>query len=265
MSHPSPASALYAGAVTHVRTRPRVHKLRYRVFWTLLDLDEIDGLDKRLKLFARNRFSLLSFFDRDHGAGTAEPLRTQVERYLAQAGIILDGGPIRLLSMPRVLGYVFNPISVYFCHRPGGELAAMIYEVTNTFHQRHSYLIPVEAGLPKGAAVMQSCQKDLYVSPFIGMDIRYDFRLTEPNERVSLVVRGSDPQGLLISAAMYGKRAEFSDGAILRTVLRHPLLTLKVVGAIHWEALKLWGKGVRLVRRPPPPDAPVTIVDTRAG
>ena len=260
----TPASALYAGAVTHVRTRPRVHKLRYRVFWTLLDLDEIDGLSARLKLFARNRFSLLSLVDRDHGDGSAEPLRAQVERSLGQAGIDLDGGPIRLLCMPRVLGYVFNPISVYYCHRRDGQLAAMIYEVTNTFGQRHSYLIPVDADQPKGAAVMQSCQKDLYVSPFIGMDIRYDFRLTEPDHHISLVVRGSDPQGLLISAALYGARAEFSDGAILRTVLAHPLVTLKVVGAIHWEALKLWAKGVRLVKRPPPPDAPVTIVDTRA-
>lgn len=258
------ASGLYTGKVTHRRFRPREHRLDYRVFWCLLDLDEIDRLDGSLRLFARNRFSLFSFHDRDHGAGTREPLRAQVEAHLARAGIDLEGGPIRLLSMPRVLGYVFNPISVYFCHRPSGAIAAIIYEVTNTFGERHSYLIPVDPETAsQRVAIRQSARKELYVSPFIDMDITYDFRVLEPDETVSLVVRGSDAEGLVISASMVGTRSELTDGAVFRAAATHPLLTLKVVGGIHFEALKLWLKGVRLTPRPAPPEWPVTIVNTR--
>jgi DUF1365 family protein len=258
------ASALYTGIVTHKRVKPREHRLRYRVFWTVLDLDELDAVDGALRLFSRNRFNLLSFHDRDHGAGTGEPLRAQVERHLARAGIDLAGGAIRLLCMPRMFGYVFNPISVYFCHRPDGALAAILYEVTNTFGQRHSYLIPVDPETAsQRVAIRQSARKELYVSPFIDMDITYDFRVLEPDETVSLVIRGSDAEGLVISASMVGTRSELTDGAVFRAAVTHPLLTLKVVGGIHFEALKLWLKGVRLTPRPAPPEWPVTIVNTR--
>src|SRR5262249_48726005 len=130
-------SAIYAGTVMHQRLRPRRHRLRYRVFSLLLDLDELDEVAARLRLLSRNRFNLFSFFDRDHGDGRREPLRMQIERRLAAAAIAPDGGAIRLLAMPRVLGYVFNPLSVYFCYRRTGVLAAVVYEVNNTFGERH--------------------------------------------------------------------------------------------------------------------------------
>ncbi|MCX5495694.1 DUF1365 domain-containing protein [Kaistia dalseonensis] len=261
----STASALYSGSVIHRRMRPRPHKLRYRVFWTVLDLDEIAALDASLRLFAHNRFGLISFHDRDHGAGTDEPLRAQVERQLERAGIDIEGGPIRILCMPRMLGYVFNPISVYFCHHRSGALSAMLYEVTNTFGQRHSYLIPVDPDQASpGASIRQSCRKALYVSPFIDMDITYDFRVTAPTDRVALAITGSDAEGILIATAMTARRSELTDGAIIRATLTHPLLTLKVIGGIHWEALKLWLKGVKLTKRPAAPDWPVTIVDRKA-
>ncbi|OYX13143.1 MAG: hypothetical protein B7Z15_08285 [Rhizobiales bacterium 32-66-8] len=258
------ASGLYSGTVLHTRVKPRVHKLRYRVFWTVLDLDELEAVDAGLRLFSRNRFNLLSFHDRDHGDGSQTPLRTQVEQHLAQAGIALEGGKIQLLCMPRVLGYVFNPISVYFCHRRDGALAAVLYEVTNTFGERHSYLIPVSPEeAARGAPLRQSCDKALYVSPFIGMDIRYDFRVVDPGAMVSLVVRASDPDGLLISASMVGKRAPLTDRAIAHATLTHPLLTLKVMAGIHWEALWIFLKGIGLTRRPEAPRWPVTIVQKK--
>src|ERR1700729_4075058 len=144
---------LSAGTVTHRRVRPRPHRLRYRVFWMLLDLDEIDRLPASLRLFSHNRFNALSFFDADHGDGSGRPLRDQVEDQLQAAGLATDGGAIRLLCMPRIFGYGFNPLSVYFCYRPDGLLAAVLYEVHNTFGERHGYLIRVEPGA--GAVIDQ--------------------------------------------------------------------------------------------------------------
>ena len=137
-------SGLYTGRVGHTRLRPRRHALSYGVFMLLLDLDEAAELARRLRWFSLGRFNLLSFHARDHGDGSDTPLRVQVERHLAAAGLAADGGAIRLLCLPRVLGYVFNPLSLYFCYRRSGELAAILYEVSSTFGERHTYLIPAE-------------------------------------------------------------------------------------------------------------------------
>lgn len=251
------ASALYAGPVLHRRMRPRAHRLRYRIFLLLLDLDEIDGLAARSRVFARNRFNLLAFHDRDHGDGSEIPLRRQVERHLEAAGLDNAGASIRLLTLPRVLGYVFNPISVYFCHRADGTLGAILYEVSNTFGERHGYLIPVEGD---GSRVRQSCRKRLYVSPFIGMEMRYDFSVAPPGAGVTIAIAEHDATGLLLTASFAGTRRPFRDRELLRAFLAHPLLTLKVMGGIHWEALRLWLKGVPLTERPPAPPYSVTLV-----
>lgn len=264
----SSTSGLYRGLVTHRRLRPRDHRLRYSAFWMLLDLGEIDGLAARLALFSRNRFNLLSFHDDDHGEPGAGPLRDQVERRLADAGVRLDGGAIRLLTMPRVLGYVFNPISVYYCHRPDGGLAAIVYEVNNTFGDRHAYVISVRREDAERGAIRQHCRKALYVSPFAGLDMIYRFRGAVPGAGLSLAVEAVDAGGPLIVAAMVGRRFELSDRAILATALRLPFSTLKVLAAIHWEALKLWFKGVPLVPRPKAEAAAaanVRLAETRAS
>lgn len=245
-------SALYRGEVTHRRLRPREHRLRYRVFWLLLDLAELDQIDARLRLLSRNRFNLLGFHDRDHGDGSATPLRDQVLERLRQAGVDIGGGAVRLLTMPRVLGYVFNPISLYYCHAPDGRLAAVIYEVSSTFGERHAYVLPVDAEAAGAGAFRQEARKALHVSPFMGMDMRYAFRGRAPDDHMALKIDGTDRGGLLITAAMTGRRHALTDGAILRVVLAMPLLTLKVVAAIHWEALKLWLKRVPLHPAPSP-------------
>ena len=250
-------SALYVGSVMHRRVKPRAHRLRYRVFWMLFDLDEIAQLGQRLRLFSRERFNLFSFRNADHGDGSGVPLRTQVERHLAAAGLDLEGGAMRLLCMPRIVGFVFNPISVYYCYDRAGGLAALIYEVHNTFGQRHSYLIPVDR--TQTGTLSQRCVKALYVSPFIDMDIAYDFRVQQPGDRVSLSVRGSDAEGPVIIASLTGERRDLTDRALARVFVADPLLTLKVVAGIHWDALKLWLKGMKVRARPPAPP-PVTIV-----
>lgn len=254
------ASALYVGSVMHRRLRPKRHRLRHAVFWMLLDLDEIDEVDSRLWLFSRNRTNAVSFVDRDHGEQTNEPLRAQIERHLSAAGINLASGPIRLLCMPRIFGYGFNPISIYFCHRATGEIAALLYEVRNTFGERHSYLIPVaECDSP---AIHQNCDKGFYVSPFMDMTMRYAFRVAPPNDTVSVAITGSDAEGPMIVAALAGRRQPLTDAALAGLLISIPFLTLKVNGAIHWHALKMWLKGFSLKARPPRPEHPVTFVNT---
>ena len=251
-------STLYVGSVMHRRLRPRPHYLRYRMFWMLLDLDEIDQLPRGLRLFSRNRFNALSLYDADHGADGGRTLREQAETHLKGAGIDCGGGRIELLCLPRIFGYGFNPLSIYFCCTRGGSLAAILYEVHNTFGERHSYLIP--AGGDPGSAIPQECRKVFYVSPFMGMDLTYQFRVAAPGEKVSARINVSDGEGKLLVAALEGTRRTLSDTALLRVIVSHPLLTLKVVAAIHWHALRLWLKGIRLHKRPAPPPEPVTIV-----
>lgn len=245
----TPSSGLYSGFVTHHRVRPRVHRLRYRVFWMLLDPDEIDGLSRRLKFFSRNRFNLTSFHDRDHGDGSAVPIRQQVEALLRRAGCDADQIGIRLLCMPRILGYGFNPLSVYFCYRRDGALEAVIYQVHNTFGERHSYVLPAHG--TTAATVEQHCAKDFFVSPFLGMAMSYDFRVALPASRVIVAIQGKENDTPVISAMLSGRRSELGDGAILKAFASHPLLTMKVTAGIHWQALRMVLKGFRLVKRGP--------------
>ena len=256
----SPASGLYDGAVVHERLTPRRHRLRYRLFQLLLDLDELPALSRGLTLFGHDRFALFSLHERDHLAGDSRPLRVQVEAMLAQAGIDTGGGPIRLLCMPRMLGYVFNPLSVFYCHRPSGELAAVVLEVNNTFGERHVYLVEAEPG-GGDKVVRRGCAKTFFVSPFMGLDMTYDFRLAAPGERATTAILGRGPEGApIITAAFSGQRRELSDRTLFAAFLGHPLLTLKVVAAIHWEAARLLARGVRLRVRPAPPRNAVTVV-----
>ncbi|MBB4220708.1 DUF1365 domain-containing protein [Variovorax guangxiensis] len=252
-------SALYVGRVMHQRLRPRRHRLAYRIYSVLVDIDELPQLHARLRLFSVDRFNLFSFHAADYGDGSGRDLRAQVEALLRVAGLP-TGGAIRLLTMPRLLGHVFNPLSVWFCHAPGGELQAMVYEVNNTFGQRHSYLIPVaDAAAP---VIDQRCDKRMYVSPFNGMDLRYRFRIAAPGESVSIGVSVHDADGAVLNARQDGQRTALSDLALLRVFLTHPLLTLKVVAAIHWQALRLWIKRVPLHPRPAAPERDITIVST---
>jgi DUF1365 family protein len=255
------ASALYVGHVMHRRLRPCVHRLRYRIFSLLLDLDEIDTLAVRLTLFSRNRFNLFAFHDRDYAGGAAEPLRVQVERHLIAAGLAPDGGAIHLLTMPRILGFAFNPLSVYFCFGVDGALRAILYEVHNTFGERHIYLLPVEG---EGRAIRQGCAKVFHVSPFMPMNMSYVFRVTPPAETLSIAITGSDADGAIITAIHSARRRSLTDGTLLHAFFTHPLLTWKVVGGILWEAAKLWLIGVPVHGRPAPSPRAVTIEKARS-
>ncbi len=241
------ASALYAGTVMHHRRRPRAHRLQYRLFSLLLDLDEIDALAARLRLFSRGRFNLFSFHDRDHGDGSDRPLRAQAEALLAEAGLP-HGGPVRILTMPRIAGFAFNPLSVWFCHGPDQRLSAILYEVNNTFGERHSYLLPVPPG--QADDVQQNVAKRFHVSPFLPMAMHYAFRVIPPGPALSIAITASDDQGPVLFALHRARRIALGDAALLRAFATHPLLTVKVVAGIGWEALRLWLKRVPVHHHP---------------
>jgi DUF1365 family protein len=229
-------SAIYEGEVTHARIHPARHSFRYRVFSLLLDIDELDALSARSRFFARNRAALLSFHDKDHGDGGN--LRAWVTVQLATANIVADG-PVQVLCYPRLFGYVFNPLSVWFCHCADGALVATIYEVHNTFGERHTYVLPVT-----GAAIEQSCCKDFHVSPFLSLNCNYTFRIAPPGQNILVSIRETEHGAPVLNAAFTGIRQPFTDRNLLSAAFRHPLMTLKVFAAIHFEALRLWLKRV---------------------
>ncbi len=261
---PAAAPALYVGRVMHLRLRPRRHRLRYRVFSLLIDLDDLAGARPGaglfgLRLLSRNRFNLFGLREADYGDGSGAPLKEQVEAHLRAAGLEPDGGAVTLLTMPRLLGYAFNPLSVYFCHRRDGRLAAILYEVNNTFGQRHAYLAAVDPDAPPGAPVRQSADKCFYVSPFMDMALTYGFRVLPPAERLVISIAVRDAEGLLLSAVHEARREPLTDRALLWASVACPLLTLKVIAAIHWEALLIWAKGIGLRPRPAPPGHAVSV------
>jgi len=252
------ADGLYVGKVVHERFAPRRHRLSYRIFQMLIDIDAAPALARRLRLFAYNGPGLFSLHDKDHGDGSGGPLRAFAEESLRQAGLAFSNGQIMIQCMPRVLGYVFNPLTLFYCHDAEGRLAAMIYEVHNTFGQRHSYVIPVTAD--HAGRVRQSCGKAFHVSPFMGMDMSYHFTIGAPGESVSTVIQGLGADGKpMIFAGFKGARRPLSDGQLLRLFVTYPLMTLKVMAAIHVEAVKLLFKGLRLYPAPPGPRGPVTL------
>jgi len=243
-----PPARLYRGQVFHKRLKPFVHALEYSVFSLFLDIDDLDGLSQRSRLFGYNRWAPLSLHDKDYGARDGTPVRDWVNTVLAGFGFDPEGGSVRLLTFPRLWGYAFNPLSIYYCYDRDGRLEAVLYEVSNTFGQSHAYLIAVEN---TEGPVHQETAKIFHVSPFIEMDCRYQFSLTHPGEKLGIVIRQSDSSGDPILIARHkAKGAALTDKAIAAALVRHPLMTAKVIGGIHWEALKLWLKGARYYPKP---------------
>lgn len=252
-------SALYIGEVMHHRLRPKAHRFVYRTFSLLIDLDELPDLDRRFRLFAHNRAGLFSFHDRDHGAADGSSPRSWAEAALRKAGIPDASARIEMLCFPRILGYAFNPLTLYFCHRADGTLGAVIYAVRNTFGERHAYLIAVDPDHAARGLIDQSCAKSFYVSPFVPMEAGYRFRLKPPGENFSLAIQENDAEGDLLVATQTARRLTLSDAALAKVFATHPLMAIKVIGGIHWEALRLWIKGAPLQARPSAPEIQVSV------
>ena len=252
MSASTDSLCVYRSDVMHQRLFDTAYRFRYRVFSLLLDIDALDQAHAASAIFSRNRFNLLGFYDRDHLPDGEHDLRAWAEGVLADGGIDGTRLRIRLLCFPRVLGMVFNPLSLWFCESTDGAPVAVIAEVRNTFGERHCYLLKPGQG-DNGWPLRDSHAKDFHVSPFIGMQARYEFRLSRPDERLRVVIREFQDDRLMLVATQTGQRRAFTSPVLLRELLRVPVQTLKVLAAIHWHALKIWRRGARFHRKPEPP------------
>lgn len=239
---------LYQSQVMHRRVFPVQYQFVYRVFSLLVDIDRIPELTKRLKLLSFDRFNLLSLHTKDHGPRDGTSWRTWIDAYLGEQGVDLQGGRVFLLCFPRVLGYVFNPLSLWYCHHQDGSLRAIVCEVRNTLGDCHHYALH-NNGEPLHWPVVAGEDKRFYVSPFIDMDAHYDFRLAEPSERLSVLIRESQKDEIMLVASQTGNQRPLSDSQLARLSLRLPLLGFKVIGGIHWWALKIWWMGGKYHKR----------------
>lgn len=239
----SPSSSIVHARVTHTRSGAVRHRFQYRIFSLLLDLDDLPRLASTWRLFSQNRFNVLSFNDRDHGPRDGTDCRTWLSGVLKANGIEPKRFRAQILCFPRVLGHVFNPLSVWFCW-DADDLAAIVYEVHNTFGGRHAYVVPVAKGDGPGNC-RQACDKTFYVSPFIEAHARYAFRIRMGSDRIAIVINETGSDGTRLCATLVGRYSDLNDGAILGCLARYPLMTFKVVIGIHWEALRVWLKGAR--------------------
>ena len=247
-------SGLYEGSMMHHRLRPSAHRFSYRMYYLLFDLDELPQLDRRLRLFSHNSRNVFSLRDTKHGSDDGTNPRDWIGQQLSEAAYGFELGRVQLLAFPAVMGFVFNPISVWWCFDTDDNLRAVLHEVRNTFGDKHCYLSEVDPSDPR-----QDFDKEMHVSPFMDLEKSYSFRLTAPGPTVGVRIREDDADGKLFTASFVGKRVELSDRELARVFVRYPLITLRSVLAIHWQAVKLWRKKVRFHSRPQPPADLVTI------
>ncbi len=233
-----PLASIYRGTVTHQRLRPVSHRLSYEVAALLVD---VDAVPKHLWFLSHNRFNLFSIHDRDHGEGKA--ISAFVWDLVRGKAGTEDVKHIFMLCYPRLLGFVFNPLSTFFCVDAEGRTRLMIYEVHNTFGGRHTYVTDaIEIDQPN----YFQTEKTFYVSPFNKIEGHYGLRASPPTDRVSVGVALTTPDGPTLNAYFSAKREELNDRNLLAIFFSYPLMTLKVVAAIHFEALKLWLKGLKV-------------------
>ena len=239
-------SCIYVGNVIHKRFKPKKHFFKYSVFSLFLDLDEINELDQKIPFFSYNKFNILSFFDKDHGYRDGSSIKDWLIHVLEKNNISAISIKIRILCYPRVLGYVFNPLSIFFIYDADSNPIAILYEVKNTFGEQHTYVFKIDI---KNKQILNNCKKKFYVSPFMDLESKYFFKVLIPNERLSVIIDQRDKEGKLLFASQDGERVKLSSKNLLISYLKHPLMTLKIISAIHYEALKLWIKGIKLVKK----------------
>lgn len=260
---PEAAGTLYPGEVMHHRLKPFSHRFTYPVFSLLIDIDRLGELNRMSRLLSVGRPNLASFHESDHVERDGESIRQFADRLLDGAGLTEQATRILLLAYPRIFGYVFNPISVYFAYDRAGRLVGLIYSVRNTFGERHTYVAPVVPGEVSDSGVRQTRRKLFHVSPFIGMGALYHFRILPPGKAIRLRIHETEAGEPLLAAAFSGKAADLTTSSLARCLLKIPFMTWKIMAGIHWEALKLWLRGARFHKGPPAP-APVSHNDSVA-
>ena len=231
-------SCIYNGEVTHTRFKPVRHFLKYKTFSLLVDLDEISHLDKSISIFSHNKFNIFSFYDKDHGERDGSSLKAWVLTNINKLNIKVNINKIKILCYPRIFGYVFNPLSIIYCYEEE-KLRAIFYEVKNTFNEQHTYIFKIK----DNKEIIQKCKKRFYVSPFIDMETFYNFKLLDPSEKLSVFIKQTDADGTILTATQTGEKKEFSFKQLIFNFFKYPLMTIKIIGSIHYEALLLWKKG----------------------
>ena len=239
-------SSIYNGTVIHKRFKPKTHYFKYSVFSLLIDLSELETLDKKIKFFSFNKFNLISFFEKDHGSRDGSSLIKWVKKNLYENNIQYNNITIKLLCYPRIFGYVFNPLSVFFIYDNNEKLISILYEVKNTFGEQHTYIFKVEND---SKLFQHNCAKKFHVSPFIEMNCNYFFKILKPGEKISIIIDQYQINEKILYASQDGSRANFNSKELLKSYLKHPLMTFKIISAIHYEAFKLWTKGVRFIKK----------------
>ena len=239
-------SAIYNGSVIHKRFKPKVHFFKYKVFSLLIDISEINSLVKNLKIFSYNKFNIISFYDVDHGPRDGTSLKNWVIKSLIENQINTEEIKIKLLCYPRIFGYVFNPLSVFFIYNKKSELISILYEVKNTFGEQHTYIFKINEN---DNLIKNTCKKKFHVSPFIEMNCKYFFKILKPDKKISLIIDQYDDEGKLLYASQDGNRIDLNNKNLISSYLRHPLMTFKIIAAIHFEAFKLWIKGIKFVKK----------------
>ena len=240
------SSCIYSGLITHKRFKPKKHFFTYKTFSLLIDLDEVKEVEKKINFFSYNKFNILSFYNVDHGPRDGSSLTKWAKKILSKKNINIKNGKIKLLCFPRFFGYVFNPLSIFYCYDKNTKLKAVLYEVKNTFNEQHTYVF---RGKPYSNIIFHKCNKKFYVSPFIAMKTFYNFRLSIPKKNINIVIKQNDLKGPLLVASQTGKRIKLNSQNLLYQFLKHPLMSFKVITAIHFEAFRLWIKGVKLVKK----------------
>ncbi len=247
----APGSALVVGAVRHRRHRPTPHRLSYRTYHVLLDVDELPRLDRSVPGFGYRRAALTSFHDTDHFGAADLPVRAKLARWLGEQGYELPDGRVQVLTNLRVLGHVFNPVSWWFCHDGAGVLQLIVAEVNNTFGDSHGYVLDDLQRGP-GDVLRARASKVFHVSPFLPIEgLTYGFTFVLREDRLTVKMDVEDAEGRVLEAAQVGRRRPLT--GLRRALVTHPLMTLRTVAAIHLEALALWRKRVPFFRRPEPP------------
>ena len=238
-------SSIYNGTVIHKRFKPKIHFFKYKVFSLLIDLSDLNYLNKKISFFSYNGFNLISFFDKDHGDRDGSSLIDWVKKNLTENNINSENIRIKLLCYPRIFGYVFNPLSVFFVYDYNENLISVLYEVKNTFGEQHTYVFKAE----NNNLLQHNCSKKFHVSPFIEMNCNYFFRILRPSEKISVVIDQYQFNEKILFASQDGKRVDFNSKELLKSYLKHPLMTFKIISAIHFEAFKLWIKGIKFIKK----------------
>lgn len=245
-----PAPGIYTGTLAHRRFTPRRHEFDYPLFMVLLDVDRIPELMRASRLTSHNRFNWASFDDRDHVGDPALPLRARLEADAAAHGVALPDGPVFLLTHLRYLGYGFNPVSFFYCYSKDGSLDALLAEVSNTFGERRNYWLTAANELEGGRLRKFRATKAMHVSPFMPMELEYTFGFSEPGEALTVYMNTIENGAVSFDATLRLERREWSAANLRATLLRHPWMTMKVITAIHWQALVLLLKKLRVFTHP---------------